>query len=76
MKGMCDCGFLLAKLRDLCFVLRRCCGLIYTDLPLRKPLVGIFDLCDFFFIVRIDRLLWLDADNRGFYRPSLSKRPF
>ena len=50
-------------------------GLVHADLPLRKPLVGCFDLRNFFFIVRINRPLRLDADNLGFCRRSLSVVP-
>ena len=45
-------------------------------MPLRKPFVRVFDAGDFFFVVRIDRLLRLDACHSGLAHVDLGDRSF
>ena len=63
--------FRFAKFRHPRLVLGSRCRLVDALLPAGEASVGIFDLCDFFFVRGIDRLLRLDADKRGFRRRSL-----
>ena len=73
---MIDQAIRLSNLGNDCLILRSLCCFIDSLLPLRETFLSFFDLCDFFFVIRIDCLLRLDADNRGFRCRSLSDGTF